>query len=182
MTSRSSAASHACHSGLAMLLAVALSLLLGCSARQSAAPTPARAAPTPATPSQPAHGAAVHLTAEIGYSHAQSLFHVENRDTFPWSNCQFTLNAHGTTPGYTESAGASSRSARRAAPGVQQGLRTTCPPCGPWPGRRQAGLAGRRGDQRQDPAGPERVPLLAITARRASALAMLILGPVIAPG
>jgi hypothetical protein len=101
MTSRSSAASHACHSGLAMLLAVALSLLLGCSARQSAAPTPARAAPTPATPSQPAHGAAVHLTAEIGYGHAQSLFHVENRDTFPWSNCQFTLNAHGTTPGYT---------------------------------------------------------------------------------
>jgi hypothetical protein len=106
MTSRSSAASHACHSGLAMLLAVALSPLLGCSARQSAAPTPARAAPTPATPSaatssQPAHGSAVHLTAEIGYSHAQSLFHVENRDTFPWSNCQFTLNAHGTTPGYT---------------------------------------------------------------------------------
>jgi hypothetical protein len=101
MTSRSSAASHACHSGPAMLLAVALSLLLGCSARQSAAPTPARAAPTPATPSQPAHGAAVHLTAEIGYSHAQSLFHVENRDTFPWNNCRFTLNAHGTTPGYT---------------------------------------------------------------------------------
>lgn len=106
MTSRSSAASHACHSGLAMLLAVALSLLLGCSARQSAAPTPARAAQTPATPSaatssQPAHAAAVHLTAEIGYSHAQSLFHVENRDTFPWSNCQFTVNAHGTTPGYT---------------------------------------------------------------------------------
>jgi hypothetical protein len=106
MTSRSSAASHACHSGLAMLLAVALGLLSGCSARQSAVPTPARAAPTPAPrsaaiSSQPAHAAAVHLTAEIGYSHAQTLFHVENRDTFPWSNCQFTLNAQGTTPGYT---------------------------------------------------------------------------------
>lgn len=106
MTSRSSAANHACHSGLAMLLAAALSLLLGCSARQSAAPTAAPAAPTPATPSaatssQPAHGAVVHLAAEIGYSHAQSLFRVENRDTFPWGNCQFTLNAHGTTPGYT---------------------------------------------------------------------------------
>ena len=45
-----------------------------------------------------------------------------------------------------------------------------------------AGLAGGRGDQRQDPDGPEREPLSAITARRASALAMLILGPVIAPG
>ena len=31
------------------------------------------------------------------------------------------------------------------------------------------------------PAGPEREPLSAITARCASALAMLILGPVIAP-
>jgi hypothetical protein len=44
------------------------------------------------------------------------------------------------------------------------------------------GLAGERGDRRQGQAGPEGEPLSAITAGCVSFVAMLILGPVIAPG
>jgi hypothetical protein len=102
MTSRSPEASHAFHSALPLLLAAVLGLLSGCSGRHSAAPAAARAAPSSSSPSQSAHRANPELTAEIGFNHAQSLFRVENRDTFAWSNCQFILNAHGTTtPGYT---------------------------------------------------------------------------------
>jgi hypothetical protein len=101
MKYRSPAASHALHSALPLLLAVAVGLLSGCSGRHGAAPAAARAAPSASPASQPAHRADAQLTAEIGFSHAQSLFRIENRDTFAWSNCQFVLNAHGTAPGYT---------------------------------------------------------------------------------
>lgn len=111
MTSRSPAAARgpaagdAFRSGLPIVLSAALALLLGCSGQHGsapAAPAAARsAASSPTPPSQPAPYADRGLSAEIGFSHAQSLFRIENRDAFDWSNCQFILNAHGGTPGYT---------------------------------------------------------------------------------
>jgi hypothetical protein len=105
MTSRSRA-SHAFQCVLPLVLAAALGSLSGCSGRHSAAPAAAQPAPSSSTPpssapSLPARRADPELTAEIGFSHTQSLFRIENRDKFTWSNCQFILNAHGTTPGYT---------------------------------------------------------------------------------
>jgi hypothetical protein len=100
MTYRSRA-SHAFHCALPLLLPAVLGLLSGCSARHSAAPAAAQPARSSSPPSQPASRANPELAAEIGFSHTQSVFRVENRDTFPWSNCQFILNAHGTTPAYT---------------------------------------------------------------------------------
>jgi hypothetical protein len=35
------------------------------------------------------------LTAFVGYNRTLHLFRVENRDTFPWTDCQFSLNSHG---------------------------------------------------------------------------------------
>lgn len=104
MRSRSPA-SHTFRCALPVLLLASLGLLPGCSARQSAAPAaaaqPAPSASSPRSEAAPAHQADPQLTAEIGFSHAQSLFRVENRDAFPWSNCQFILNAQGNAPGYT---------------------------------------------------------------------------------
>jgi hypothetical protein len=100
MTSRSRA-SHAFHRALPLLLPAMLGLLAGCSARHSPAPAAAERAPSASPPTQAAPRANPELAGEIGFSHAQSVFRVENRDTFEWSNCQFILNAHGTTPAYT---------------------------------------------------------------------------------
>ncbi len=35
------------------------------------------------------------LTAFVSYNRTLHLFRVENRDTFPWTSCQFSLNSHG---------------------------------------------------------------------------------------
>jgi hypothetical protein len=35
------------------------------------------------------------LSAFIGYNRTLDTFRVENRDTFPWTGCQFSLNSHG---------------------------------------------------------------------------------------
>ena len=35
------------------------------------------------------------LTAFVGYNRTLHLFRVENRDTFPWTSCQLSLNSHG---------------------------------------------------------------------------------------
>ena len=35
------------------------------------------------------------LSALIGYNRKLHIFRVENRDTFPWANCQLSLNSHG---------------------------------------------------------------------------------------
>ena len=100
MTSRSPAACPALRSALPVLLAAVLGLLSGCSGRHGTTPAAAPPASSASRPSQPAHPANPELTAEIGFSHAQSVFRIENRDTFPWSNCQFILNAHGPTSRY----------------------------------------------------------------------------------
>jgi hypothetical protein len=87
-----------------LVLPAVLAVLLGCSGQESAAPVSAPAAAaspsSPAPPSQPPRPADRQLSSEIGFSHARSLFRVENHDEFAWSNCQFMLNASGTTPGY----------------------------------------------------------------------------------
>jgi len=54
------------------------------------------------------------LSAFIGYNRTLHIFRVENRDTFPWTSCQFSLNSHGISgyelqvesiePGLTEAA------------------------------------------------------------------------------
>jgi len=54
------------------------------------------------------------LSAFIGYNRTLHMFRVENRDTFPWTNCQLSLNSHGISgydlhvesikPGLTEAA------------------------------------------------------------------------------
>ena len=54
------------------------------------------------------------LSAFIGYNGTLHIFRVENRDTFPWTSCQFSLNSHGISgyelqvesiePGLTEAA------------------------------------------------------------------------------
>jgi hypothetical protein len=102
MTSGPSAARHAFHFALPMLLPPALALLSGCSGQQGAAPAAAQPGPSASQPAQqPAQHADPGLTAEIGYSATLLLFRIENRDSFVWSNCQFNLNAQGTDPGYT---------------------------------------------------------------------------------
>ena len=107
MRSRSSAAARppgalcALHAGVPLLLPAALALLLGCSGQKAAAPAAQSAPAAPAPPSQAAKPADPGLTAEIGYNARLLLFRIENRDSFPWSNCQFNLNAEGTDPGYT---------------------------------------------------------------------------------
>ena len=35
------------------------------------------------------------LSAFIGYNRTLDIFRVENRDTFPWTSCLFSLNSHG---------------------------------------------------------------------------------------
>ncbi len=35
------------------------------------------------------------LTASVGYNRTLHLFRIENRDAFPWTSCQLTLNSHG---------------------------------------------------------------------------------------
>ena len=40
------------------------------------------------------------LAAFIGYNRTLHLFRVENRDAFPWANCQVSLNSHGISAGY----------------------------------------------------------------------------------
>src|SRR5215469_147494 len=54
------------------------------------------------------------LSAFIGYNRTLDTFRVENRDTFPWTSCQFSLNSRGISgyelqvesikPGLTEAA------------------------------------------------------------------------------
>ncbi len=54
------------------------------------------------------------LSASVGYNRTLYLLRIENRDGFPWSNCQLTLNSQGLTgyelevelikPGLTEAA------------------------------------------------------------------------------
>ena len=100
-TRRSPTTPRALHYALPLLAAL-LVVLLACSGHQSAAPAAVRAAPaSPSPPSQPARRPDPQLSAEIGFSDAQSVFRVENRDDFDWSNCQFVLKTHGATPGYT---------------------------------------------------------------------------------
>jgi zinc ribbon protein len=41
------------------------------------------------------------LGAVIGYNRKLSVLRVENRDSFPWSGCQLSLNAQGVSSGYT---------------------------------------------------------------------------------
>jgi hypothetical protein len=40
------------------------------------------------------------LTAFISYNRTLYLIRVENRDAFPWANCQVSLNSHGISAGY----------------------------------------------------------------------------------
>jgi uncharacterized protein (UPF0212 family) len=35
------------------------------------------------------------LTAFVGYNRTLHVFRIENRDTFPWTDCQLSLNSHG---------------------------------------------------------------------------------------
>jgi hypothetical protein len=54
------------------------------------------------------------LSAFVGYNRTLHIFRVENRDTFPWTNCLLSLNSHGISgyelevesiePGLTEAA------------------------------------------------------------------------------
>lgn len=75
------------------------------------------------------------LTAAVGYNRTLHLFRIENRDAFPWTGCQLTLNAHGLTgyeleveaikPGLTDAALLSSAefaeaSGRKFDPATQQ--------------------------------------------------------------
>lgn len=40
------------------------------------------------------------LTASIGYNRKLLVFRVENRDSFPWSKCQLSLDGQGISSGY----------------------------------------------------------------------------------
>jgi hypothetical protein len=101
---RSPTSTRAFHYALPLLPAV-LVVLLACSGHQSAAPAAAAraaaASPSPSPASPPARRPDPQLSAEIGFNDAQSVFRIENRDAFNWSNCQFVLKTHGATPGYT---------------------------------------------------------------------------------
>lgn len=59
----------------------------------------ASASVTPATPetviARPYRHLERSLNASIGYNQTLYLFRVENRDAFPWTHCQASLNSHG---------------------------------------------------------------------------------------
>ena len=85
--------------GLAVICVVALSWH---SSRQddtaSAGVTPA--APPGTIVARPYRHLERSLTAFIGYNRTLYLFRVENRDAFPWVDCQVSLNSHGISAGY----------------------------------------------------------------------------------
>ena len=80
--------------GLGVLCIVALAWQSGWgdeAARRSAAPVD-----NPETAiARPDRQLTQSLDAFIGYNRTLYLFRVENRDAFPWTHCQVTLNSHG---------------------------------------------------------------------------------------
>jgi hypothetical protein len=58
----------------------------------------------PVTPetviAEPYRQLAQGLSANVGYNRKLLLFRIENRDSFPWSNCQLSLNGQGISSGY----------------------------------------------------------------------------------
>jgi hypothetical protein len=62
------------------------------------------AAPTSKAPVKSAESAPIEekaLSAAITFNGAFDTFHIENQDSFPWSNCEFDLNPHGLSSGFS---------------------------------------------------------------------------------
>jgi hypothetical protein len=82
--------------------------------RETSGESKATAPPRETLVAQPYRQLERSLTASIGYNRKLYVFRIENRDEFPWTNCQLTLNSHGLSgyelevevikPGLTEAA------------------------------------------------------------------------------
>ncbi|MGP8033581.1 MAG: hypothetical protein ACLPQ6_05485 [Steroidobacteraceae bacterium] len=88
-------------SGILVIAAVCAGALIWRLSSRSTPPVESAPASVPGTsiaqPSREIEG----LSATIGYNRKLALLRVENRDTFTWSHCQLSLNAHGISSGYT---------------------------------------------------------------------------------
>ena len=84
---------------VAILAVCAGALIWSLSSRQEAPGGPARAFPPATTIAQPARGGG--LAATVGYNRRLFLLRVQNGDSFPWSNCELSINAQGISSGYT---------------------------------------------------------------------------------
>jgi hypothetical protein len=88
-------------SGILVIAAVCAGVLIW--RLSSRSPPPAETAPASAAetvvarPSRASEG----LNAGLGYNRRLNLIRLENRDTFAWSHCQLSINAHGISSGYT---------------------------------------------------------------------------------
>jgi hypothetical protein len=88
-------------SGILVIAVVCAGALIWRLSSRSAPPAEAAPASTPQTaiarPAREHQG----LNASIGYNRKLAVFRVENRDSFTWTHCQLSLNAHGISSGYT---------------------------------------------------------------------------------
>jgi len=77
--------------------AIAVSILLWWSGSRHDAPTESAAPKTPQETviARPYRQLEQSLNAVIGYNRTLYLFRIENRDTFPWTNCRLSLNSRG---------------------------------------------------------------------------------------
>lgn len=88
-------------SGIVVIAAVcAGALIFRLSSRSEAPQEPARAIPPETTIAQPTRGDG-GLAATVGYNRRLRVLRVQNGDSFAWSNCELSINAHGVSSGYT---------------------------------------------------------------------------------
>jgi hypothetical protein len=80
--------------GLAVICVVALSWQSGWQG-DTAGTSVTSPAPQETVIARPYRQLEQSLAASIGYNRRLYLFRVENRDTFPWTNCQLSLNSQG---------------------------------------------------------------------------------------
>ena len=94
--------------GLAGIVAIAAvcagAMIWRLSSKYEAPGGPARALPPATTIAQPGPGGS-GLAATVGYNRKLFLLRVQNGDSFAWSNCELSIDAHGISSGYTRPVG-----------------------------------------------------------------------------
>ena len=88
-------------SGILVIAVVCAGVLIWRLSSQSAPPVESAHPSAPETVLAQPSRAGQGLDAVIGYNRKLALFRLENRDAYPWSHCQLSVNAHGISSGYT---------------------------------------------------------------------------------
>jgi hypothetical protein len=80
-----------CLAGICLVIWALNSVSHDEAARESVAPT----VPRETIVARPYRQLDSGLTAFVGYNHTLHVIRIENRDTFPWTDCLLSLNSHG---------------------------------------------------------------------------------------